>query len=105
MLKEGLQAYFMQQLLGEAGLPLTSAHLLYLSTASGAAALGLAGQVGEFSIGSEFDAVWLSPVEGSTLDCGLRNADSADQALAKVFALGTDADVAGVWIGGVQVSG
>ena len=66
---------------------------------------GLAGQVGEFSIGSEFDAVWLHPVEGSTLDCGLRNADSADQALAKVFALGTDADVASVWIGGVQVSG
>jgi guanine deaminase len=104
LLKEGLQAYFMQQLLGEAGLPLTSAHLLYLATASGAAALGLAGQVGEFSIGSEFDAGWLSPVEGSTLDCGLRNADSADQALAKVFALGTDADVAKVWIGGVQVS-
>ena len=105
MLKEGLQAYFMQQLLGEAGLPLTSLHLLYLATASGAAAVGLAGQVGEFSIGSEFDAVWLRPVEGSTLDCGLRNADSVDQALAKVFALGTDADVASVWIGGVQVSG
>ena len=95
----------MQQLLGEAGLPLTSTHLLYLATTSGAAALGLVGQVGEFSIGSEFDAVWLRPVEGSTLDCGLRNADSADAALAKVFALGTDADVAGVWIGGVQVSG
>ena len=57
--------------------------------------------MGEFSVGSEFDAVWLRPVEGSTLDCGLRNADSADAALAKVFALGTDADVAGVWIGGV----
>jgi guanine deaminase len=105
LLKEGLQAYFMQQLLGKAGIPLTSAHLLHLATTSGAAALGLVGQVGEFSIGSEFDAVWLRPVEGSTLDCGLRNADSADAALAKVFALGTDADVAGVWIGGVQVSG
>ena len=105
LLKEGLQAYFMQQLLGEAGLPLTSAHLLYLATAAGAAALGLVGQVGEFSMGTEFDAVWLRPVEDSTLDCGLRNADSADQALAKTFALGTDADVAGVWIGGEQVSG
>jgi guanine deaminase len=105
LLKEGLQAYFMQQLLGKAGLPLTSTHLLHLATTSGAAALGLVGQVGEFSIGSEFDAVWLRPVEGSTLDCGLRNADSADAALAKVFALGTDSDVAGVWIGGVQVSG
>jgi len=105
LLKEGLQAYFMQQLLGKAGIPLTSAHLLHLATTSGAAALGLVGQVGEFSIGSQFDAVWLRPVEGSTLDCGLRNADSADAALAKVFALGTDGDVAGVWIGGVQVSG
>jgi guanine deaminase len=105
LLKEGLQAYFMQQLLGKAGLPLTSAHLLYLATTSGAAALGLVGQVGEFSTGSEFDAVWLRPVEGSTLDCGLRNADSADQALAKVFALGTDADIGRVWIGGVQVNG
>jgi len=94
LLKEGLQAYFVQQLLGEAGLPLTSAHLLYLATASGAASLGLDGQVGEFSIGSEFDAVWLRPVEGSTLDCGLRNADSPDTALAKVFALGTDAEQA-----------
>jgi len=35
----------------------------------------------------------------------LRNADSADQALAKAFALGTVADVARVWIGGVEVSG
>jgi guanine deaminase len=104
MLKEGLQAYFMQQLLGDAGLPLTSAHLLHLATASGAAALGLAGQVGEFSVGSQFDAVWLRPVEGSVLDCGLRNADSVDQALAKAFALGTDADVAQVWIGGEPVS-
>ena len=30
MFKEGLQAYFMQQLLGAEGLPLTPAHLLYL---------------------------------------------------------------------------
>ncbi|GAA3614697.1 guanine deaminase [Microlunatus ginsengisoli] len=109
LLKEGLQAYFMQQLLGEAGLPLTSAHLLYLATASGAAALGMAGPtadhwVGEFSVGSQFDAVWLSPATGSTLDCGLRNADSADQALAKAFALGTDADIAAVWVGGERVA-
>ena len=49
--------------------------------------------------------MWLRPIGGSTLDCGLRNADSADEALAKVFALGTDADVARVWIGGLEVSG
>ena len=103
LLKEGLQAYFMQQLLGDAGLPLTSAHLLHLATAAGAAALGLAGQVGEFSIGSQFDAVWLRPPGGSALDCGLRNVDSADEALAKAFALGTDADVVQVWVGGDPV--
>jgi guanine deaminase len=103
LLKEGLQAYFIQQLLGEAGLPLTSAHLLHLATTAGAAALGLAGEVGEFSVGSQFDAVWLRPPDGSVLDCGLRNADSADQTLAKAFALGTDADVAGVWVGGDRI--
>jgi guanine deaminase len=105
MLKEGLQAYFMQQLLGDAGLPLTSAHLLYLATAAGAAALGLTGQVGEFSVGCQFDAVWLRPAAGSALDCGLRNVDSVDEALAKAFALGTDADVAQVWVGGDPIGG
>src|SRR4029079_13593822 len=38
--KEGLQAYFMQQLLGAQGLPLTPVHLLYLATRAGARALG-----------------------------------------------------------------
>jgi len=103
LLKEGLQAYFMQQLLGEDGLPLTSAHLLYLATTAGAAALGLSGRVGEFSLGCQFDAVWLRPIGGSALDCGLRNVGSVDEALAKAFALGTDADVAQVWIGGDPV--
>ena len=39
--KEALQAYFIQQLLGPAGLPLTPVHLLYLATRAGARALGL----------------------------------------------------------------
>ena len=41
LFKEGLQAYFMQQLRGADGVPLTSTHLLYLATTAGAAALGL----------------------------------------------------------------
>ena len=49
MLKEGLQAYFMQQLLGPDGLPLTPAHLLYLSTRAGAQALGLDDRVGDLA--------------------------------------------------------
>ncbi|MDQ3155718.1 MAG: guanine deaminase [Actinomycetota bacterium] len=103
LLKEGLQAYFMQQLLGVKGLPLSSAHLMYLATASGAAALGLADQVGDFTVGKQFDALWIRPPGGSTLDVGLRHAQDPDEALAKVFALGSTVDVASVWVGGQQV--
>ena len=49
--KEGLQAYFMQQLLGAQGLPLTPVHLLYLATRAGARALGLADRVGDLGVG------------------------------------------------------
>ena len=100
LLKEGLQAYFMQQLLGDQGLPLTPAHLLHLATAAGAEALGLADQVGDFEVGKQFDALWLRPAAGSTLDVGLRHAEGPDQSVAKAFALGTPADVASVWVGG-----
>lgn len=103
LLKEGLQAYFMQQLLGPKGLPLSSAHLLYLATASGASALGLGDQVGDFEVGKQFDAVWIRPPAGSTLDGGLRHAHGPDEALAKAFALGTPADVSSVWVGGQQI--
>jgi guanine deaminase len=103
LFKEGLQAYFMQQLLGEAGLPLTSAHLLYLATAAGAAALGLDDRVGDLGMGKEFDAVWVRPEPGSTLEVGLRHASSDADALAKVFALAGPAHVGGVWIGGDRV--
>ena len=69
LLKEGLQAYFAQQLLGPEGYPLAPVHLLYLATRAGARALGLADQVGDFGVGKQFDAVWLRPQPGSTLDC------------------------------------
>lgn len=104
LLKEGLQAYFMQQLLGEDGLRLTPAHLLHLATAAGADALGLADVVGDLSVGKEFDAVWLRPAAGGPLAVGLAHATSPEDALAKLFALGTDADVAGVWVGGDRVA-
>ncbi|NYD40401.1 guanine deaminase [Nocardioides panaciterrulae] len=100
MLKEGLQAYFTQQQLGAAGYPLTPAHLLHLATSAGAAALGLSSLVGDLSVGKRFDAVWLRPAGGSTLDVALRHASSPEAALARAFALGTDADVAGVWVDG-----
>jgi guanine deaminase len=103
LLKEGLQAYFVQQLLGPRGLPLTSAHLLHLATRAGACALGLGELVGDFEVGRQFDAVRLDPRPGTALAVGLRHARDEDDALAKVFALGTDADVAGVWLAGCEI--
>jgi guanine deaminase len=102
LLKEGLQAYFTQRLLGPNGQPLTPVHLLYLATRAGAEALGLGDQVGDLSVGRQFDAVWINPRPGSTFDTVLRHAEDAGAALAKVFALGTPADVAAVWVDGRQ---
>jgi guanine deaminase len=103
MFKEGLQAYFMQQLRGPEGVPLTAGHLLHLATAAGAAALGLREQIGDLSIGKRFDALWLRPPPGSPLEVGLRHADGPDQALARAFAMGVSSDVAAVWVDGAPV--
>ena len=105
LFKEGLQAYFMQALLGTDGLPLTPAHLLWLATNAGAHALGLADTVGDLSVGKQFDAVLLRPVPRDPLDVGLRHATSDSDAVAKIFALGTAADLAAVWVGGDEVMG
>jgi guanine deaminase len=105
LFKEGLQAYFMQRLRGPEGVPLTSAHLLYLASAAGAGALGLGEEIGDLGAGKRFDAIWLDPRAGSPLGIGLRHADGPTDALAKVFALATPHDVEGVWIDGDRVKG
>jgi len=102
LLREGLQAAFMQSLMGDAGVPLGAAHLLWLATAAGASALGL-DSVGHLGVGMEFDAVWLRPASGTTLDIGLRHAADDADAVAKAFALGDTADVAAVFVGGDRV--
>jgi guanine deaminase len=103
MFKEGLQAYFLQRLRGADGVPLTAAHLLYLATAAGARALGLDDRVGDLGAGKRFDAVLLQPLPGTPLDVSLRHAAGPEEALARVFALATSADLATVWIDGVEV--
>jgi guanine deaminase len=103
LFKEGLQAYFVQQLLGSEGVPLTSTHLLHLATAAGARALGVGDEVGDLSVGKQFDAVLVRPLVDDPLDVCLRHAASPEDALAKIFALGGDSDVAGVWVGGRRV--
>lgn len=102
LLKEGLQAYFVQQLLGEQGHPLTAAHLLHLATAAGARALRL-DEVGHLGVGQRFDAQWLRPASGSTLEVCLRHAAGPEDALAQIFALGGTHDVARVWVDGREL--
>jgi len=103
MLKEGLQAYFIQSLLGAQGVSLTPAHLLHLATTAGADALGMRDQVGELSVGKRFDAVFVAPEADSPLGVGIRHAAGPDDALAKIFAMGTPADITRVWVDGRQL--
>jgi guanine deaminase len=63
MLKEALQAYLSQRLLGDAGLHLTPEHLLYLASRAGAEALRLDQEVGDFQPGKSADFVYLRPPE------------------------------------------
>ena len=55
------------------------------------------------SVGKEFDALWLSPEPGTTLDVALRHAESPDDALAKAFALAGPADVRQTWVAGTPI--
>jgi guanine deaminase len=103
LFKEGLQAYFAQQLLGREGHRLSAAHLLWLASSAGADALGLADTVGDLSVGKEFDALWLKPAASSTLAVALRHAGSTEDAVAKAFALAGPADVAATWVAGEPV--
>ncbi|GAB3581507.1 guanine deaminase [Calidifontibacter terrae] len=103
LFKEGLQSYFAQQLLGDDGLPLTAAHLLYLATRAGAIGLGLGDRVGDLSVGKEFDAIWVKPAEGNPLDLGINHAQNSEDVLAKIFTLATTTDIQAVWVGGEQL--
>ncbi|MGO0604969.1 guanine deaminase [Brevibacterium linens] len=102
LLKEGVQSYFMQQLDPSGGVALNSAHLLHLATAAGAEALEL-DDVGVLSPGKRFDAVLIRPAEGQPLDVGIRHAADDEDALATIFAMGTPADIAGVWVNGTPL--
>ncbi|MGO3023353.1 MAG: guanine deaminase [Brevibacterium sp.] len=102
LLKEGVQSYFMQQLDPSGGVALNSAHLLHLATAAGAEALEL-DDVGVLSPGKRFDAVLIRPAEGQPLDVGIRHAADDEDALATIFAMGTPADIAGVWVDGTPL--
>ncbi len=102
LLKEGLQAYFMQGLM-PGGHPLSPAHLLYLSTLAGAEALDLQATTGDFSAGKAFDAVYLRPPPGTPLEAVMTHAEGPERVLAALFTLGSATDVRQVWVGGDRV--
>jgi guanine deaminase len=102
MLKEGLQAYFMQQLMPD-GAKLTPTQLLYLCTRAGAKALGLSHLTGDFSSGKAFDAVYINPKQGTPLQILMQHANGLERILAGLFTLGNSSDVQQVWIEGEAV--
>jgi guanine deaminase len=102
LLKEGLMARLAQMLRPD-GEPLGAAHLLYLATRAGAEALGLADEVGDLQPGKRADLVVVRPRAGGTLATVLAHAASAEAALGAVFALGGEADIDEVYVGGRRV--
>lgn len=100
MFKEGLQAHAAQHVQGDAGYPLAPAHLLWLATRAGALALGRGDETGDLGEGRAFDAVHVRPRPGTTMKIVLDHAVDLADALARVFTLGSSADVDRVWIDG-----
>jgi guanine deaminase len=100
LLKEGLAAHGVQMLLGGEGVRLSPAHLLWLATAGGAHALGLADEVGDLSASKSADFVLMRPLPGSTLAAVLECSASLEEALGAVFTLAREESIAEVRVAG-----
>ena len=85
ILKEALQCYMMQRVAAE-GMILSAAHLLYLATAAGADALGLAAETGDFTAGKSADLVRLQPAQDTPLAAAVERAESPQQLLGALIA-------------------
>lgn len=103
ILKEATAAYQGQMLLADAGVALGPAQLLWLATTSGAAALGLAGSVGDLLPGKEADLVVLRPPAGSTLAAAWAEAEGAEQRLALALTMAREESVESTWVAGKAV--
>jgi guanine deaminase len=100
LLKEGLAAHDVQMLQGAEGIRLSPAHLLWLATGAGAAALGLSDEVGDLTVGKSADFVLVRPPGGSTLASVLEGRESAEEALGAVFTLAREDAIAEVRVAG-----
>ena len=103
MLKEGLAAYQAQMLAGSDGARLSPAHLVWLSTAAGAAALGLSDEVGDLGVGKSADYVLIRAPEGSTLAAVLERSESVEERLGALFTLAREESIAEVRVAGEVV--
>jgi guanine deaminase len=104
LFKEGLAAHDVQMLQGAEGVRLSPAHLLWLATGAGAAALGLSDEIGDLSVGKSADYVLVRPPAGSTLEVVVQGSDSLAEALGAVFALAREDSIAEVRVAGKVVS-
>jgi len=102
LIKEGLQAFFLQNLMPD-GYHLTAAQLLYLATLAGAQALGLEDQTGDFRAGKSADLVYLRPPRGGALEAVMKHAETPERALSGIFALAGAESVAEVYVAGKRV--
>ncbi len=104
MFKEGLQAYLLQRLCPD-GYPLTSAHLLYLATSAGAAALGLAKEIGDFGVGKSADFVRVRPSAGTPLAAVVAQDEDPARALPALFTMAGAESIREVRVAGGVVFG
>ena len=100
MLGEALMAYHVQMLRSDDGVCLGPAHLLWLATGAGAAALGLADEIGDLGAGKSADLVLVRPPDGSTLQAVLDRCESVEQALGPLFTLAREDSIAEVRVAG-----
>jgi guanine deaminase len=102
MFKEGLMAYQMQMIRPD-GPRLSPAHVLYLATRGGAAALGLEDEVGDLAPGKSADFVLVRPPNGSVLEAVLERTESLEASIGALFTLAREESIAQVRVAGKVV--